>query len=303
MEEIPLREFESLIGDVIPQMKRIRRDVLTGPTTIGVKPEDGSLVTDTDREVELELRASAARFGIAYFGEEFGFVAATRNGRYVLIVDPVDGTRPRSNLDLGGSTVIAYVYDKIDARIVFSIIGRPGTGELLLAMDGVTRLFVCDYKTDTVEFVRECAVWLYDEKITRPTVYVDNPNAFTRRGEQMLTEDGLDLLDSRLRKLSLTKFTIGSNGLHHMLVALGGVVAGAITTSIGGIQDLGGILVVENAGGCVRAFRLSDTRTLIEVSPHSYLLMEGGYDFVVFAIDYNRCTILVEELRAAVACN
>lgn len=299
-EEIPLNKFWVLVGDVADQMEVVRDAVLAGPAAIEVKPEDGSLVTPDDENVEKGLRRSAKRFGIEFRGEELGMVKATRNSRYIFIVDPIDGTRTRANCDLGGSAVIAYIYDTVLKRIVFSIIGRPGTGEMVVAYDGETDLYLYDYDTRKVVPQRECKVWTRDPKVTRPTVYVDNPNPFTRRGVDMLRADGLDQLDRSFRQLGLTKFAIGSNGLHHMLVALGGAVVGAITTSIGGIQDLGGILVVENAGGVVRAFRLDAERTLVEVDPHADLLMDGGYDFVVMAIDAEHCRQLVDMLAWAV---
>lgn len=298
-EEIPLLEFMVLADDVIVQMAAICDAILAGSANTQIKPEDRSLVTDDDVRSEVGLRESALRFGIAFRGEELGAVAATLNSQYELIVDPLDGTRTRVNLHLAGNTVIAYVYDRVLKRIVFSIIGCPGTGEIVVAFNGTTKYYKHDYETGVTTFVRECRVWSHGQEISRPTVYVDNPNAFTRRGVDMLTNNGLDLLDSRLRRLDLTKFAVGSNGLHHMLVALGGGVVGAITTSIGGIQDLGGILVVENAGGIARAFVLNDDRSLTEVDPHTALMMPGGYDFVVMAVDQVHSDILVDTLQTA----
>lgn len=57
-----------------------------------VKPEDGSLVTATDKTVEKLLRDLNDRsLGVDFYGEEFGAYGA--NHRYLLVVDPIDGGR------------------------------------------------------------------------------------------------------------------------------------------------------------------------------------------------------------------
>jgi hypothetical protein len=278
-------------------MRTVRDDQMRPVGEVEVK-DDLSLRLRTDKDVEEQLREWARQLGLPFYGEEFGAQKGT-NTRYLFVADPVDGSRPLANRDAGGSTIILYLYDTVERRIVATIIARPGTGEVWVATNDVTERFLYSYETGRFSFLHECHVWQFNPKVSRPTVYVDNLNPFPRRGLDMLRAAGLNVLDAELRNLGVTKFAVGSNGLHHCLVATGGPVVGSITTSIGGVQDLGGIKVVENARGCVAAFRLSDDRKLVEVDAHADIFMNGGegYDFLVTAIDARWLENLITVLQ------
>jgi fructose-1,6-bisphosphatase/inositol monophosphatase family enzyme len=262
---------------------------------VEVKPDESAL-TWADREIEKILRSYLAMFGEVH-GEEFGQFGDS-DSDYLFILDPVDGTRTLINGDTGGASIIVYVYDKQERRIVASAIGRPGTGEVWLACDGKTEKYVWD-GTQFI-YVDECKVAAFESGTSQATVYTEYPpGTFARRGVQMLTEDGQVGLSARIRAAGFHHFAIGSNGTHHCLLAGGGQVAGVITTAIGGIQDLGGILMVENAGGLVRAFRMDAERELHDCDPHADLLMPGGYDFVVMAANDEIMERLIAALRQA----
>jgi len=262
---------------------------------VEVKPEDMSLLTWVDKEIERIIRKDQSKYG-RIRGEELGD-SSNAGERYLFVIDPVDGTRTLVNHDMGGASIIIYVYDTVNRCIVASAIGRPGTGEVWVAEDDHTTRRLWD-GTD-FKFVSQCSVWEFDPAISRLTIYVDNPNAFTRRGVDMLHNDNLDRLDKRIREMGFTKLAIGSNGTHHGILSSGGATVGTITTSIGGIQDLGGILIVENAGGIVSAFSLNEDRQLVRRDPHADLLMSGGYDFLICAIDARHLEILEGLLEEA----
>lgn len=296
----PIDAKHLLLGIMAEAMPALLKAQLAGLVNAIEVKSDGSLVSEDDRNLERIIRDLMAAFGLPVLGEELGLYGP-ENDRYVAIVDPIDGSRPFNNCDMGGSTIIIGIYDKVERRIVAAAIGRPGTRELWLAVDDVTEKYQWLDETNKFKYLGNCRVWTVDPNVSRPTVYVDNPNPFARRGVDMLTDAGLDLFDSLIRKAKLTKFCNGSNGNHHGLVANGGAVVGSITTSVGGVQDLSGVLVVENAGGVVAAFRLTEDRKLVRVDPHAALLMGNGvgYDFLVTAISDEYLWILRNILEAS----
>jgi histidinol-phosphatase len=94
--------------------------------------EDGSVVTNADREVELALRAliAAERPGDAVLGEELG-ASGEANRRWIL--DPIDGT---SNFVSGRPEWGNHIALEQDGRIVLGIITRPLLGRLWWATRG-----------------------------------------------------------------------------------------------------------------------------------------------------------------------
>lgn len=263
---------------------------------------DDSLLTWVDRKIEEVMREYLANYGEVY-GEEFGRFG-NPDERYLFVIDPVDGTRTIVNHDMGGASIIVYVYDKHEKRIITSAIGRPGTGEVWLAHDGKTLRYQwggSDSQFADFKYVKDCKVWTPAPGVQKATVYVDCRTDFSRRGVPMLGNDGLDVLESSIRRAGYSQFGLGSNGTHHGVLANGGEVAGTLTVAIGGIQDLGGILLVENAGGVVRTFRMDGNRWLHDCHPHEDLLIPGGYDFLVMAVDECHLETLVGILRKAVS--
>lgn len=259
---------------------------------------DLSLVTWLDEEVEKALRAVFAKYGDVE-GEEFG-QSGKGNSRYLFFIDPVDGTRTLTNRDMGTPCIIVGVYDREHSRFVATAIAHPGTGEVLVAELNHTKRYLWDGENFT--FLEVCKVWKYDPAITYPTVYVDNPNPFTRKGVEMLRAPGLNKLGEVIRDAKLSGLVIASNGAAHTKVALGGPVVGAIMTSKGGIQDIPGMLLVENAGGTwmgVMIVQGEDGKRDVEpCDPHRLDLYD--IDFLICAIDPDWEAKLLEFLRQAV---
>jgi hypothetical protein len=259
---------------------------------------DKSLVTWLDEEVEKVLRAVFAKYGYVE-GEEFGGHGNT-DARYQLFLDPVDGTRTLANRDMGTPCIIVGVYDRQYSRFVAAAIAHPGTGEVLVAELNHTKRYLWDGNDFT--FLEVCRVWEYDPAITFPTVYIDNPNPFTRNGVPMLGAPGLNKLDEVIREAGLSKLVLASNGAAHTKLALGGPVVGTIMTSKGGIQDVPGMLLVENAGGTwmgVMIVQGEDGKRDVEpCDPHRIDLY--AYDFLICAINPDWEAKLLEFLRQAV---
>ncbi len=281
-------------------LKKIRRAFREGFGEVEIK-FDKSVVTKVDKAIEILLRSLYVDgHGFSRFsGEEFGeqpVAVGTLPKWLQVIVDPIDGTRPFINGD-GNSTSIHYVYDHHFNEIVAAIIVKPSTGELWLAIDGQTKYYRYNDATETFDYVRDCHVQPIN--VTFPTVYVDCLHEFVRGGRYVFRPANIGYLVGALAEAGFGTFNNGSNGNHHALVANGnGSVAGSITLAIGGIQDLGGIAVVEGAGGYTAAFKLTDNRRLAECQPHDIGL---NYDFLITAINEAVLVKLIAILRAALA--
>jgi hypothetical protein len=124
-------------------------------------------------------------------------------------------------------------------------------------------------------------------------VLLDVSHGFNRGVRQILTDGQLyrllQVLNSRVKLL-----LPGSNGLNHSLVANGGEnLMGAITTAIGGPYDIGGVLLVLNAGGKAKAFRIDENRQLIEVDPLDVL----AADLLISGNTQETVDILSQQLK------
>lgn len=263
---------------------------------------DKSVVTDLDKLIEALLRQIYQQVpGLSRFhGEEFGAkLLGAAPGRFGVIVDPVDGTRSLINGD-SNSTSIQYVYDYETKRIVAAMIVKPASGELWLAIDGETRYYLYNEQEERFVFVRVCRTKPIQPGLAHPTVYIDCLHPFTRGGRDMFRQPNLNALFGGVVGAGFGIFNNGSNGNHHALVAASnGTVAGSYTVAVGGIQDLGGIALVENAGGSVAAFHLTKERTLKQCpDPHD---IEAEYDFLVTAPTEALLATLVRILHQAIA--
>lgn len=297
IRQIDLAEFEEVLLRAAIETARLTRQLVMQEALpeIAVKA-DGSLLVD-DEDVEKKAKRLLAELGVPVYGEELGLQEGA-NTRYLVVVDPIDGTRRRANRHFGGHSYISYVYDTETGKIILTITACPGTGEFWIAdITGRSEKFYYDFSANRFIGWVKTHVWQFDPDVSRPSVYVDNPNPFPRRGVDMLGDANLTHLQASIRRAGFTGFFEGSNGLNHALVASGGAVVGCVTTSIGGIQDLGGIRLVLAAGGVVKAYRLSDDRELISVDAEADLLVDGGYDFLICAIDDHHLGLLQNMLE------
>lgn len=100
--------------------------------------EDGSVVTEVDREVERFLRAELGPLtpGAGIWGEEYGFAEPTEAGYWV--IDPIDGTSNFAfGLPLWGVTAGYLIHGKIEwgamnlPALGWSFVARRGQGATL----------------------------------------------------------------------------------------------------------------------------------------------------------------------------
>lgn len=186
----------------------------------------------------------------------------------------MDGTLPFT-VGLPTSTVILGAYDAEAKRMLACTIGEPATGRLWHTREGKSYAATWDFAARHVRNVRQITVWP-GQLSSATAVLLDNPQGFRRSGRQILTNvqvQGLLQLLAHHRLLMA-----GSNGAHQAMVAQGNdKMAGAITSAIGGPQDVCGVQLVLNAGGSAKAFRMTDQRRLQEVNPQAI----EDYDMLV----------------------
>jgi fructose-1,6-bisphosphatase/inositol monophosphatase family enzyme len=264
-----------------------------------VKAADDTLVTDIDRASEV-IASDILRNdlpGIALLGEEGGWQGEA-GSRYVVMLDPLDGTRAFA-LGAATSTVIIALYDTHVRRLVAVTIGCPATGRIWHAGDrrGVD---LAIHPVDDLQGLphRQSSSLRAPSPGVGGTVLIDNLSSF-RRGSPsrtMLTAAGA----ARLVTVLNTRFAVqsyGSNGLHHALVATStDGPLGAVTTSMGGAWDAAGVLLVVAAGGYAHSFRVGQRR---ELEPAD-CLDPFAYDFLVVSNDAELANLLNTALAEAV---
>jgi fructose-1,6-bisphosphatase/inositol monophosphatase family enzyme len=199
--------------------------------------------------------------------------AVNADSRITIYGDPVDGTLPFT-VGLPTSTVILGAYDTEEKRVLSCVIGEPISGRMWYAAEGEPP---------------SLSVWK-GELSANTAVLLDNCKGFRRfKGyrrfpDLILTDEQAGKLLVRLARYRL--LMTGSNGLHQAMVAQGNErMAGAITTAIGGPQDVCGVKLVLGAGGAARAFRMTEARELEEVHP------EAIEDYDILVVGNNRNTV------------
>ena len=216
---------------------------------------DGTIVTVTDKKSE--ATALMCLRGLSVHAEERGKVDIDE--QYVILVDPLDGTRPFVN-GAPTSTVIVALYDKIKHQVVECMVGEPAFCRTWITSKKQSLIFRIRYVDDleTAPIFTPIHVW-QGELSLKTTVFLDFYPGFSRKDCQVFTnEEQAKLFTSIFGTISAISM-MGSNGLHHALVAAGGEgVAGAITTALGGPWDVAPVLLVLKAGGAARAFTRQD---------------------------------------------
>lgn len=222
---------------------------------------DGTIVTNVDKTSE--TAALGCLDGILVQAEEGGVVRGlmgVHNSRYAVRLDPLDGTAPFTN-GASTSTVIAALFDQEEEKVVGVIVGEPATGRI--------------WETFPNQLIKT-RVWI-GEMGPKTVVYTDFYPNFSRKGCRTLDNCEQGDLFARLFGNAMVNM-MGSNGLHHALVANGGQnVTGAITTAIGGPWDVAPVKLVLDAGGAARAFSRPESGEWIERDP----LAIDTYDFLV----------------------
>lgn len=253
---------------------------------IEIKEHDQTLVTAVDRMSEEAATPILQKaFPDIPIIREEGGTTLEKAAPWIMWFDGLDGTN-LFTIGGSGSTVILVAYDCINKEQLGAIVGEPSTGRIWSACinTGCTRQVESN--------ICLCKAW-NNEKFEGKTVLLDVSHGFPRgKGEkkrQILTEKNMDLLLKNLRT-KVKVLLLGSNGLHHALVANGNQgMIGCITTAMGGPWDTPTLLGVE-AGGFGQSFRMSPDRKLIEqdvLDPESYdmAIMAGSQPALDFLSD------------------
>ncbi len=281
------QRFVAIAGGALKLASRMvvahQHDVWRGRVVI---KDDGSLLTPVDSESERIITEHLREEfpDVPILREEAGLLAG-HDGRYVILIDPVDGTR---SLVAGAatSTIIASLYDREFCQVVAVVIAAPATGRIWSAVRG----HGCTLTIGQTE--QSCRVWDGDMRPSS-TLMIDRFSAFTRNGRTILTDDNYARLFCQLHTQASIK-SYGSNGLHHALVANGSPdVAGAVTTAVGGAWDCGGVLLVLEAGGAACGFAMDKDGRLTEHDPLDVL----KHDLMIVA----KSRAALEELTTALA--
>lgn len=238
--------------------------------------------------------------GIQIQGEETGKEGDESD--IIVCLDALDGSMPFA-VGAGTSTVIAAAYSRKNREVFYSMVANPQTGQVWLAKKGCPTKVILNRRVQSE--VAGCTV--STEPISPKTrVFIDSYPGFKRDGREILSRSELNRLEGLIDEKA-GKLMLGSNGIHHALVAHGGKGAvGAITTAIGGWWDVCPVLLVTQAGGYATAFRVGDTYTegdalfksrgtLIECNPLDVM----SYDILVTANSPETLAVLVDAIRRA----
>lgn len=232
---------------------------------VGVETKsDSTIVTSADRASDEAGKIQLRKIpGVTIHGEESGVEG---EGDILIYLDPLDGSMPYAAGAMT-STVIVAAVEKKSGKVLCCLVGDPSSERVWSAETGG----VCEASFAAVP-VRVC-----DGVLDRKSrVFIDSYPGFTKNGRMILSTSQLNALHARIQEKS-GMLMLGSNGLHHALVANGGKGAvGAITTAIGGPWDVCPVLLVLAAGGFARAFEQTE-KGLVEKNP----LCVAAYDIVI----------------------
>ncbi len=248
---------------------------------------DGTILTASDKESEAAGKAELRKIkGVTIHGEETG---EEGKGEIVIYLDGLDGSIPFA-AGAGTSTVIVAAVSNDTGRVLCVMVGQPSTGMIWSAEEGEET-----HRQAIVGRHAYSAPRVSDAVLSHKSrVFVDSYPGFTKSGRTVLATEQLDILHSFIQsKMGL--LALGSNGLHHALVANGApVAAGAITTAIGGPWDVCPVLLVLQAGGAAAAFSVEKGRLVIREP-----LEVGTYDILITGNSHKTVQELTEFLQQA----
>lgn len=270
-EEIKLGMLQALMTSM-PVVRRYQNMIIGAVE----KKADGSIVTSVDKASEAAGKEVLRKIPrITIHGEETGVEGA---GDITVYLDPLDGTVPFA-IGSTTSTVIVAAVENTTGAVICCFVGVPISGMMVGAEIGkACQIPIVDYNEGVI---REwLAVKTFKGALDRKSrVFVDSCPGFTKSGRTIMSTDELNQLHATIQEKSGI-LALGSNGLHHALVAKGGHGAvGAITTAIGGPWDVCPVLLVLAAGGAARAFSRMNDGTLKSRDP----LIVGSYDILITA--------------------
>ncbi len=238
---------------------------------------DGTSVTSVDMASQTAVLRVLEGLDILVWAEEAPPMSVSGLSE-VLILDPLDGTSAFGS-GLSTSTVALALFHPRRSEVSVSLVGVPTSGELIMAVKGkgAWRTYLRPIDTNfglTFDPLRRIRV--SETPLAKGRVFYDFLNQSFKKTGYPSFPNGFDLkLQTSLGRLSAGLFNTGSNCLHHSLVAKGwGASAAAVTSQVGGPWDIAGGLIVEEAGGAVRAF---STKTGLFVEVPSEAIDEANF--------------------------
>ncbi len=294
MSDFPDQILETLFNAVAASMDVVRNGQ-SRSTTYKIKAEDNTVVTPTDIESERVAFEILNRIPCVSFVGEEGSSIPMKPGYRRGLFDPLDGTGAFA-ARLKTSTVIAGLYNQDNTHLEYVVIGNAATGDVWFAQAGVAgpSCYHCIDGVNNSGFPtdwQQVKVW-EGEMNSKAQMYLDVSHGFSRKGREILSTKQLGSLFVHLNT-EVKVLIPGSNGLMHALVANGGkMVAGSITTAMGGAWDACGALLVAGAGGALRAFSVNDG-SLEEKNPLDPL----SYDILVTGNSFATVNRLTDILR------
>lgn len=271
---------------VIVGMKIIRQHQLhPSNATIGQLKPDQTPITVVDSLVEKELVSilSERLPDYSITGEEATHLQ--RSSMIELFIDPIDGTRSFTNQMLT-STIIISAYDHQKKQVVGTTIAEPISGRIWTALAGQGCIrYLYDYTTKATVTEERCQVW--QGQLAKPTTLFIN----STRGFQKMPHIA-SLLTEIVQSTGL--LITGSGGLQLALVANGGDrVVGGFSPYKGGPWDLGGVLLVTEAGGIAKAYQPTGS-LLVEQDPLDIL----SYELLIVGNNQETVDWLIPRINA-----
>ena len=230
-----------------------------------VRKSDGTYKSDVDDASELAARPYLSAIGLTVIQEEAGLQGPKTNE--VIFHDGLDGTRAQL-MGTTTSTVICATYDTVRNMVTRCVVGEPSSGRIWFAGQGEgTWLFHSDTDldpddVDRIRYLADTAErrYVWDELALpgKPTIITDVTATF-KQLQKLKEPITVAALAEFLRRLVIEELDIllpGSNGLHHALIAHGGLGdRAAVTTALGGPWDAAPLFLVYKAGGAVLGFK------------------------------------------------
>ncbi|MBA8794152.1 myo-inositol-1(or 4)-monophosphatase [Friedmanniella endophytica] len=200
-------------------------------------PQD--LVSEADVAVEklIKERLAAAYPDDGFLGEETG-AAALEDTDHVWVVDPIDGTQP---FTLGFPTWCVSIGVVSRGRLAFGLVNAPAAGELFVGGHGVPATL-----NDRPIRVRDA------DRLTDGLTYLGHSS-------RAAPEYVVPVLDRLLRGGGM--FVRNGSGALGLCDVAAGRLVGLVESHMNSYDCLGGIAVVQAAGGRVNDYLVGDALT------------------------------------------
>jgi len=261
------REALSLASEYI-------RNVILGNENVGeyIEKGDKTLVTKVDLKSQ-ELATPIIRHYFPNFGlnqEEAENELGDISSRYKLYHDPLDGT---GGFLIGGCTptVILGLYDTLLNEWVAVSTMEPISGRFWFSSKNEgAYVNVFDYSKESWVYDEGKQIYVNNQSLDGGLVLVDVGFGFNRSlddgtNKLVLDQEGRRRLSTNIEEKGAKEMSFCTNGGHYALVANGNpVLAGNITTAIGGPYDIAGVLHVKEAGGYIGALLIKNEERRME---------------------------------------